>query len=138
MSLAHIGVFIIALGFALVSIYIAKLLLKTSGIITTMGATVHAVETKLDKTIKEIEATIVEMDQTASDVEEKLSGTNSLFLAVQDVGDTTEMMSGEIHSLTEKYAQDDTLSGSSPFIRVIQFTEFGLGLVRSWKKGKSA
>lgn len=138
MSLAHIGVFIIALGFALVSIYIAKLLLKTSGIITTMGATVHAVETKLDKTINEIEATIVEMDQTASDVEEKLSGTNSLFLAVQDVGDTTEMMSDEIHSLTENYAQDDSLSGSRPFIRVIQFTEFGLGLVRSWKKGKSA
>ena len=138
MSLAHIGVFIIALGFALVSIYIAKLLLKTSGIITTMGATVHAVETKLDKTINEIEATIVEMEQTASDVEEKLIGTNGLFLAVQDVGDTTEMMSEEIHSLTEKYAQDDSLSSSRPFIRVIQVTEFGLGLVRSWKKGKRA
>lgn len=138
MSLAHVGVFIIALGFALVSIYVAKLLLKTSAVIKTMGVTVHAVETKMDKTISEIEATIVEMEQTASDVEEKMSGTNGLFLAVQDVGDSSKMMSDELHTLTEQYAKDESLTGSRPFIRVIQFSEFGLGLVRSWKKGKSA
>lgn len=138
MSLAHLGVFIIALGFALVSIYVAKLLLKTSAMIKTMGTTVHAVETKLDKTVNEIEATIVEMDQTASDVEEKLSGTTGLFLAVQDIGDSTEMITSEFHSLTKQYASNDSLEGSRPFIRVIQFSEFGLGLVRSWTKGKRA
>ena len=138
MSLAHVGVFIIALAFALVSIYIAKLLLKTSVIIRTMGATVHAVETKMDKTISEIETTIAEMEQTACDVETKLSGTTGLFLAVKDVGNTTEIVSDMLHTRTAQYANDDSLTGSRPFIRVIQFTEFGLGLVRSWKKGKSA
>lgn len=103
-----------------------------------MGATVHTLETKMDKTISEIEATIVEMEQTACDVETKLSGTNGLFLAVKDVGDTTEMMSDELHTLTKQYAKNDSLTGSQPFIRMIQFSEFGLGLVRSWKKGKSA
>ena len=138
MSLAHVGIFIIALAFALVAIYIAKLLLKTSVIITTMGVTVHAVETKMDKTINEIEATIVEMEQTACDVETKLSGTSGLFLAVKDVGDATEIVSHELHTRTAQYANDNSLPGTRPFIRVIQFTEFGLGLVRSWNKGKRA
>ena len=138
MSLAHVGLFIIALAFAIVSIYIAKLLLKTSVIITTMGATVHTLETKMDKTISEIEATIVEMEQTAYDVETKLDGTTGLFLAVEDVGDTTGIVSNVLHRRTAQYANDDSLTGSRPFIRLIQFSEFGLGLVRSWKKGKSA
>src|SRR5690554_4652860 len=89
MSLAYVGIFLITLAFALVSIYIAKLLLKTSFIIKTMGITAHTVETKMDKTISEIEETIGEIEQTACDVEAKLSGTNGLFLAVKDVGDTT-------------------------------------------------
>ncbi len=138
MSLAHLGVFIIALGFALVSIYVAKLLLKTSAIITTMGTAANAVETKMDKTISEIEATIVEMDKTASDVEKKLSGTTGLFLAVQDIGESTEMVTGEFHSLTKQYAANQSLVGVRPFVRAIQFSEFGLGLIRSWMRGKSA
>lgn len=138
MSLVHVGVFLIALAFLLVSIYIAKLLLKMSSIITTMGTTVHTMETKMDKIISETEATIVEMEQTARDVEEKLNGTTGLFLAAQDVGDTTAIVSNELHMRTARYENDDSLTGTRPFIRVIQFTEFGLGLVRSWKKGKSA
>ena len=138
MALVHVGVFLIALGFALVSIYIAKLLLKASTIITTLGTTAQEVETKMDRTISEIEASIMELEQTAIDVETKIVATNGVFLAIKDIGDTTAVVSGELQTRTAQYGNGGLLTGTRPFIRGIQFTEFGLGLVRSWKRGKGA
>ena len=40
MTFVHISVFIMAIAFAIVSVFIAKLLLRVSGIIGTVGQTV--------------------------------------------------------------------------------------------------
>jgi uncharacterized protein YoxC len=136
--LVNIGVFLIAISFLLVAIYVAKLLLRTSNVISTLGSTASEVETKLDKMITEMEATIVEMNATAIDIDQKLASTNELFLAIQDVGDTTSTVSGELESRTKKYVTDKSLIGTKPFIRAIQSGEFSFSLIRSWKKGKEA
>ncbi|WP_172369096.1 DUF948 domain-containing protein [Sporosarcina jiandibaonis] len=136
--LVNIGVFLIAIAFLLVAIYVAKLLLRTSAIISTLGSTVSDVEGKLDKMITEMEATIVEMNSTAIDVEHKLASTNGLFMAIKDIGDTTSTVSGVSESWTDQYVTDESLAGTRPFIRAIQFGEFSFELVRSWKKGKQA
>lgn len=138
MPFAHIGVFLMALGFAVVSITIAKLLLKSSRTISTLSHTVQAVESKLDKAILELEATIVETGKTAIDVETKLDATTGLFVALKDVGETTAIISNDLHTRTERYAKNEKLLGALPFIRAIQFSEFGVGLVRSWTRGRNA
>jgi uncharacterized protein YoxC len=136
--LVNIGVFLIAISFLLVAIYVAKLLLRTSTVISTLSSTTSEVEKKLDKMITEMEATIVEMNATAIDIDQKLASTNGLFLAIQDVGDTTATVSGELESRTEKYVNDKSLTGTKPFIRAIQYGEFSFTLIRSWRKGKQA
>ncbi|WP_210468845.1 DUF948 domain-containing protein [Sporosarcina sp. 6E9] len=136
--LVNIGVFLIAISFLLVAIYVAKLLLRTSTVISTLGSTTAEVETKLDKMITEMEATIVEMNVTAIDIDQKLASTNELFLAIQDVGDTTATITGALESRTDKYATDKSLRGTKPFVRAIQYGEFSFGLIRSWRKGKEA
>lgn len=138
MTLVYIGVFLMALGFALVSIYIAKILLKTSQTLTTIGSTADEVESKMDKTISEIEAVIVEVEQTAIDVEKKVVATNGVFLAIKDIGDATSVMTSQLEARTALYDRKGLLAGTQPFVSAIQFTEFGLGLVRSWHRGKSA
>lgn len=138
MTLVYIGVFIMALSFALVSIFIVKLLLRTSSMISTLGQSVSDVETNLDKTIIKMEETIVESEKTANDVETKLLAANSLFLAVKNVGDTTALISEDIHSRTKRYAAKQSLPGTMPFVRAILVGEFGHGLLRSWKKGRNA
>lgn len=136
--LVNIGVFLIAIAFLLVAIYVAKLLLRTSTVISTLGSTASDVEIKLDKMITEMEATIEEMNVTTTDINSKLASTNGLFMAIQDVGDTTAIISGEFESRTKQYVDDNSLVGTKPFIRGIQVGEFGLGLIRTWKKGKHA
>jgi len=138
MTLVYVGVFIMSLAFALVAIFIAKFLLRTSSIIGTLGQTVTAVEMKLDKTIVELEGLIVETENTATDVETKLLATDGLFLAVKNIGDTSAIVNDDLHSRTKRYANDPSLPGTKPFVRAIQIGEFGFGLLRSWKRGQKA
>jgi len=138
MAFIHISVFIVAFAFALVSVYFAKLLLRVSGIIGTVGKTVSAFETKLDKTVIELERTIAEANATATDIEEKSLALNSVFYTVKHVGDSTSLLSEELEVRTERYAQDLSLPGTKPFVRAIQFSEFASSLLTSWQRGKRA
>ncbi len=136
MTFVHIGVFIMAIAFAIVSIFIAKLLLRVSGVIGTVGQTVSTLETKLDKTVLELEQTIKETNETASDIEEKSLALNSVFYTIKHVGDTTSLLSENLAARTERYTNDTSLPGTKPFVRMIQFSEFASGLFNSWKLGK--
>lgn len=135
MSLVYVGVFIMSLAFALVSIFLAKLLLKASRTISIAGTTLDRVEKKLDSSIIEIESILTETANTATDVQSKLNATNGLFLAVDDIGQSTESVSSVLEEQTEKYNETGLLSGTKPFIYAIQIGEFGFGLLNSWKKG---
>lgn len=138
MAFIHISVFIVAIAFALVSVYFAKLLLRVSGIIGTVGKTISEFETKLDKTVIELERTIAETNAMATDIEEKSLALNSVFYTVKHVGDSASLLSEELALRTECYAQNSTLPGTKPFVRVIQFSEFASSLLTSWQRGKRA
>lgn len=138
MTFVHIGVFIMAVAFAIVAVFIAKLLLRVSSIIGTAGQTVSNMESKLDKTAIELERTITETNATATDIEEKSLALNSVFYTVKHVGDSTSLVSEELAVRTERYAQNTSLPGTKPFVRIIQLSEFASGLFNSWKRGKSA
>lgn len=138
MTYVHISVFIMAIAFAIVSIFIAKLLLRVSGVIGTVGQTFSTLETKLDKTVLKLEQTIKETNETASDIEEKSLALNSVFYTVKHLGDTTSLLSEELAARTEQYTKDTSLPGTKPFVRIIQISEFASGLLNSWKLGKRA
>jgi uncharacterized protein YoxC len=138
MTFVHISVFIVAIALALVSVFFAKLLLRVSGIIGTVGETVSKFETKLDKTVIELERTIAETNATATDIEEKSLALNSVFYTVRHVGDSTSLLSEELAVRTERYARDSSLPGTKPFVRAIQLSEFASSLLTSWQRGKRA
>ena len=138
MSLIYIGVFIIAIAFAIAAIFIARILLSTSKVIATLGDTLVAVESKLDKSIAEVKAITLEVDQTAADIEAKLHATEGLFSAIENVGETTAIISNDLQERTKQYQHDESLPGTMPFVRAIQFGEFGFSLFESWKRGQHA
>ena len=136
MAFIHISVFIVAIAFALVSVFFAKLLLRVSGIIGTVGKTVSTFETKLDKTVIELERTIAETNATATDIEEKSLALNSVFYTVKHVGDSTSLLSEELAVRTERYAQDsiaardETVRARHPVFR-IRFRS--INFLAAWK-----
>lgn len=136
--LVYIGVFMMSLAFALVSIFVAKFLLRTSSIIGTLGQTVDNIEMKLDQTVIELEGLIAETENTVIDAETKLLATDGLFAAVENIGNATAIVSSDLHLRTKQHAKDQSLPGTMPFVRAIQVGEFGFGLLNSWKRGKKS
>lgn len=134
--LVHIGVFLIAISFAIVSIYIAIMLLKTSRILSTAGRSVSLMEARVDQMIGEMEDTLYVAGNTVNDLDVKLDSMTSAFYVVRDLADTSETLTEGISGVTQSYEQDDTLKGTGPFVRIIQFSEFAVGLVKSWKQGE--
>jgi len=127
-----------SLAFAIVSIFIAKLLFQTSKVISTLSHTVAAVETKTDIAITELEGTLTATELTAIDIQTKLQAADGLFLATRDIGDTSKIISGDLLLRTKNFNSAPNLPGTKPFVRTIQLAEFSFKMFNSWKRGQNA
>ena len=136
MSFISIATFIVALAFALVSIYIAKILLRVSKLLKTLGQAADNVEHQLDKTVQEVGRLVVGAETTATDVENKLIATEGLFSSLSNVGNATSIISIELHNQAKSYGRDLTIPGTKKFVRAIQWSEYANVLLESWQRGK--
>lgn len=138
MSFFSIATFVVTIGFALISIYIAKLLLSITGLLKGLSKTFEHVEGQLDSTITETEQLILGIEQTTNDVEQKLKATNGVFHSVQEVGQAALNVSTILKNKTQSFTEDGDLPGATPFIRSIQWGEYTSELFKSWERGKKA
>lgn len=136
MTLVQIGVFIMAVSFAIFAVALSKLLLRASTGIEAIQTATGKMESKLDGTLLALEGTLDETNGTISDMEAKLNALNSVFLSVDKFGDAANVMGKELDEMTEGYANTGDITGAKPFIRVIQSVEFAKGLLESWKRGR--
>ncbi len=136
MTLVHIGVFLLAVSFAIFAIYLCIVLARISGLLTTVGHTVTRMEDKLNVSIKEVELTIVEARTSATDVEIKLDALNSVVETAKNLGDTAYTATESVHSAVETYAKQPDLPGTKPFVGMIQVGEFATSLFSTWKKAE--
>lgn len=133
-----IATLLVTIGFALICIYIAKLLLQISRLLKTIGTTVSQVEGQLDGTIAETEQLMDSVEMTTTDVEEKLAALTPVFHSVNEVGLATTNFTETVHSYAEKLTEDQMIERTKPFIRIIQWNEFRTALQESWERGKKA
>lgn len=133
----HIGVFLMAIAFAIFAIYLSKLLKNMAQNIELIGKTTGRMESKFDHTLYELEQMLIESNGTAKDVELKLDALNSVFQTTEELGQAAQKVSGAIVKMTSDYNEDSRLAGTRPFIRIIQASEFAISLYQSWKRGRT-
>ena len=133
-----IATFIVAISFALTCIYIAKILLRITTLIGTVGRTASKVEQQLDESIYEVGEFISQSEKTTVDLEQKLKATDGLFHSLQNFGDATAIMSKDIQEHTDRYEKNASSSGSKKFVQAIQFSVYANVLFKSWQRGKRA
>ncbi|WP_432355513.1 DUF948 domain-containing protein [Sporosarcina sp. A2] len=136
MTFVHIGVFLLAVSFAIFAIYLCIVLARISGLLTTTGYTMNRMEDKLDVSIKELELTIVEAKTSTTDVQVKLDALNSVVETAKNLGDTAYTATEGVHGLVESYAKQPDLPGTKPFVGMIQVAEFVTSLFSTWKKAE--
>ena len=138
MTFVHIGVFLIAIAFAIFAIYLCVLLSRISGLLTTVGKTANRMEEKVDGSIQELELTLVEARTSATDVQTKLNALTSVVETVKNVGDTANTAADGVHEWVESYAKQSDLPGTKPFVGIIQFGEFATSLFSTWKRAEKS
>lgn len=136
MPLISIATLIITIAFAFVCVYIAGLILQVASLLKTVGQTFDQVEHQLDQTIVETEQLIGTIEQSATDVEEKLRATSAVFESLKSVGEASEVMSGTVKEKVKAFANGENLRSATPFIRIIQWSEYSSVLLASWQRGK--
>jgi len=135
--LVQIGVFLMALSFAIFSVALSKLLLHASKSMEVFQSTARNMESKFDGTIKALEGTLDNTNRTISDMETKSNALDSVFVSAEKLGDAVHVMSKELDEMTKGYVETGNTSGTRPFIRIIQGAELVKGLVKSWKRGQT-
>ncbi|MBD7909478.1 DUF948 domain-containing protein [Sporosarcina gallistercoris] len=137
MTFVHIGVFLLAVSFAIFAIYLCIVLTRISGLLTTVGSTANRMADKADVSIKELELTIVEARTSATDVQLKLDALNSVAETAKNLGDTMYTATDSVHGMVKTYAKQPDLPGTKPFVGLIQLAEFASSLFSTWKKAEN-
>ncbi len=137
MTFVHIGVFLIALSFAIFAIYLCIVLTRVTGLLRTVGSTANRLADKADISIKELELTIVGARTSATDVQVKLDALNSVAETAQNLGDTMYTASESVHGMVDTYSKQPDLPGTKPFVKLIQLAEFASSLFSTWKKAEN-
>lgn len=136
--LIGMGVLLIAIAFAVFAIYTAKLLHRLAQSIESIGNTANQMEGQVTNAAEAVEKTLEEADWTIRDIDVKLQAMDSVFETVEEVGETAYLTSSGLNEATGVYTKSETMPGTKPFVRVVQFSELTLGMVDSWKRGKQA
>lgn len=132
-----IGVFLMAVSFAIFAMFFAKNLWKISFVAKSVSETARQMETSFEGSLDQVDRVLDNTHATAVDIEVKVNSLNGIFHMVGEVGNTTDVISEELSDLTGSYANEEKNGGEKPFIRIIQGAEFAKGLMKSWKRGQN-
>lgn len=133
MEFVYVGVFLCALGFAIIAIFLAKVLKRTTNTLNTLGNTLGEVETKLQYITSEMQFTIKETDKLIDDVEDKLKATDSLFDTFESAGNAVNKWNRALQKQTKKLSSNRSSRVIAPAAQSIQWGGAAKHLYKKWK-----
>lgn len=136
MELVYVGVFLCALAFAIVCLFMAKVLMRVTTTLKSLGNTLGEVETKMQYITSELENTIKESDKTMDEFEHKLKATDGLFDTLENVGSSISNLNDVVHGQTKHLASDRALKKAEPIAHSVQWSEVSFRLFKKWRKGQ--
>lgn len=136
MPFLSIATLIVSISFAIICIYIAKLILNITGLLNTVSESVNQVEQQLDTSIDETMQLLTTVEQTTEDVDGKLQALTPVFHSLNDIGLATSNVSETIEKNAKVLNQEETMQRLKPFIRIIQAGEYSSSIMNAWKRGK--
>ncbi|MCA0984822.1 DUF948 domain-containing protein [Halobacillus yeomjeoni] len=100
MDFLGIGVLIIGIAFAVVSIFIIKALNNLAKVLGGVNKTVEQLPEQLDSVMKETSNVIHNSNDTLADVNEKIRALSPLFYIVGDIGESSRKLTSSLVDIT--------------------------------------
>lgn len=136
--MAYIGLLLIAVSLLIMAVYVSLLMTKSSKLLLTTTHAVKDIETELDQSFVQLQVLLDETEELAADAEGKLQAAAPAFTAIENIGRSSRYMSEIAAKRTKQFEEDGTLPGTAPFIKAIQYGEFGSKVLESWERGKKS
>ncbi|TQS76168.1 DUF948 domain-containing protein [Ornithinibacillus gellani] len=133
-GIIYYTILLCAIAFAIVIVYISLLLKRIADSFKTTGKTLHEVERKLEYMTPQIRQTVKEVGSTVDDIRDKVSATDSMFDALEDVGQAVKNADGAVANKLGGISPTDAIRKSKPFLDQVVWMEAARFLFRRWKK----
>lgn len=105
MDYLGIGVFIIGIAFAIVSIFLIKALNNLAGVLKGVTKTVDQLPGQLDSVMSETSNVLHNGNDTLADVNEKIRALSPLFYIVGDIGESSRKLTSSLVDMTHSMKQ---------------------------------
>ncbi|MBA2174955.1 DUF948 domain-containing protein [Halobacillus locisalis] len=105
MDYLGIGVFIIGIAFAIVSIFLIKALNNLAGVLKGVTKTVDQLPGQLDSVMSETSNVLNNGNDTLADVNEKIRALSPLFYIVGDIGESSRKLTSSLVDMTHSMKQ---------------------------------
>ncbi|MBM7094947.1 DUF948 domain-containing protein [Bacillus sp. H-16] len=106
MDFLGIGIFIIALAFAGLVVYLTKVLSKLTEVLTHTAKTVENLEGQIGEITSETKLTLYNTNETIADVNHKLTQLDPIFYIVNDVGESAHRVTSSLVKLSKRTQSD--------------------------------
>lgn len=133
MILLSIGTFLVALAFAGFAVCLAVLLNRVTKMLIHAGNAVEDIERHAEKLVTRVECTLVEADQTLSDIAVKLNAADPLFQSAGHISSSVEHVSTLLNEEAAKLADPAYLKQVDSYLRAAEWSEVASRLYRKWK-----
>ncbi|QAS53026.1 DUF948 domain-containing protein [Halobacillus litoralis] len=105
MDYLGIGVLIIGIAFAIVSIFLIKALNNLAKVLGGVRKTVDQLPDQLDSVMKETTGVLHSSNDTLADVNEKIRALSPLFYIVGDIGESSRKLTSSLVDMTASIKQ---------------------------------
>lgn len=105
MDYLGIGVLIIGIAFAIVSIFLIKALNNLAGVLNGVRKTVDQLPDQLDSVMKETTGVLHHSNDTLAEVNEKIRALSPLFYIVGDIGESSRKLTSSLVDMTHSLKQ---------------------------------
>ncbi len=112
MDFLGIGVFIIGIAFAIVSIFLIRALNNLAGVLGGVNKTVQQLPDQLDGLMKQTTNILHTGNDTLADVNEKIASLSPLFYIVGDIGESSRKLTSSMLDMS-KSVKKSTHEGES-------------------------
>lgn len=133
MDLVYIGIFIMALSFALIVAFIVKTLISVNKTMKSMDGTVDNLVTQMNGITKESEHLINKSNYLAEDLNHKIDSTNALFESLQNVGDSVNNLNHGLNKASDNFTYHTNKHNDS-IIKAVRWGEAITNMYAKWKQ----
>ncbi|MCA0971318.1 DUF948 domain-containing protein [Halobacillus litoralis] len=135
MSLTGISLFIIAVSFAFIAIFVIKTLKAASGTMTSVSQTLEKVEGQMQGITSESESLLKKTNRIAEDVENKTQTLNGFVESINNVGSTVGSVNTSLQGMAESVAHASNQKDER-VVKAMKWGDAAIELYLKWKTKK--